>query len=377
MIKEKALLHLVLAESRRLAEEGPPELEARLAELSDTMETALDRKTREYVVSATVGGRAVSLRLPEAWFEFYRRADGVQQLVAGEEATSEPAPDVAARNVDAARRLLREVLAGAGLAIPATIARRAAGPHRGRRWIWPSAVAAAAGIAAAAPAVALTVFAVQALLMAARAPARLANAAGVALGVACWFGGATGSAMGVTSGALAHLWLLWEAERRRGSTPWFLGLGVAGGALVLLDRSVGITHVFMTGLAGLLSPALSSRALDARRLAGFASGTLGGVALGLFAARAPVLTDGQAAGLTGGALFGAVALVLGFVYWFTGRHDSVFALLLPFYCAAMLFLGERAPDVVAIEPHAALIVGLALSWASKFPSTRLRFLLHE
>src|SRR5882762_1264866 len=35
VIKEKALLHLVLAESRRLAEEGPPELRARLDELSD------------------------------------------------------------------------------------------------------------------------------------------------------------------------------------------------------------------------------------------------------------------------------------------------------------------------------------------------------
>ena len=182
--------------------------------------------------------------------------------------------------------------------------------------------------------------------------------------------------MGVTSGALAHLWLLWEAERRRGSTLWFLGLGVAGGAVVFLDRSVGITHVLMAGLAALLSPALSSRPLDAWRLAGFAAGTLGGTALWLVAAPAPVLTDGQAAGLTGGAFFAAVALVLGFVYWFTGRHDSVFALLLPFYCAAMLFLRERVPEVVAIEPHAALIVGLALSWVSKFPSTRLRFLLH-
>lgn len=376
MIKEKALLHLVLAESRRLAEEGPPKLKVWLGELSDTMETALDRETREYVVSATVGGRAVSLRFPEVWFEFYRRADGGQLLVVGEEATSEPAPDVAARNVEAARRLLREVLAGASLAIPATIARGAARPPRGRRWIWPVAVAAAAGIAAAAPAVAIAVFAVQALLMAARAPARLAGAAGFALGVACWFRGATGSAMWVTAAALAHLWLLWEAERRQVSTPWFLGLGVAGGVVVLLGRSVGVAHVFMAGLAALLSPALSSRPLDAWRLAGFAAGTLGGTALGLAAAPAPVLTDGQAAGLTGGAFFGAVALVLGFVYWFTGRHDSLFALLLPFYCAASLFVGERGSEVVAIEPYAALIVGLALSWASKFPSTRLRFLLH-
>jgi hypothetical protein len=182
--------------------------------------------------------------------------------------------------------------------------------------------------------------------------------------------------MWVTSAALAHLWLLWEAERRRGATPWLLGLGVAGAALILLNRSVGVAHVFMVGLASLLSPALSSRPLDARRLAGFAAGTLGGAALGLVAAPAPVLTDGHAAGLTGGALFGAVALVLGFVYWFTGGHDSVFGLLLPFYCAASLFVGERASEVVAIEPHAALIVGLALSWVSKFPSTRLRFLLH-
>jgi len=88
------------------------------------------------------------------------------------------------------------------------------------------------------------------------------------------------------------------------------------------------------------------------------------------------LTDGHAAGLTGGALFGAVALVLGFVYWFTGRHDSPFTLLLPFYCAASLFVGERASEAVAIEPHAALIVGLGLSWLSRFPSIRLRFLLH-
>jgi hypothetical protein len=376
VIKEKALLHLVLAESRRLAEEGPPELRARLDELSDTMETALDRRTREYVVSATVGGRAVSLRLPEARFEFYRLADGARLLVAGEEAASEPARDVAARNVDAARRLLREVLAGAGVAIPATVAPGGARPPSGRRWICPVAVAAAAGIAAAAPAVALAVLAVQALLMAARTPARLADAAGLALGVACWFRGATGSAMWVTAGALAHLWLLWEAERRQVSTPWFLGLGVAGGVVVLLDRSVGVSHVFMAGLAALLSPALSSRPLDAWRLAGFAAGTLGGTALGLAAAPASVLADGQAAGLTGGASFGVVALVLGSVYWFTGRHDSAFALLLPFYCAASLFLGERGSEVVAIEPYAALIVGLALSWVSKFASTRLRFLLH-
>jgi hypothetical protein len=132
----------------------------------------------------------------------------------------------------------------------------------------------------------------------------------------------------------------------------------------------------MAGLAALLSPALSSRPLDAWRLVGFAAGTLGGTALGLAAAPAPVLTDGQAAGLTGGAFFGTVALVLCFVYWFTGRHDSVFALLLPLYCAASLFVGERGSKVVVIEPYAALIVGLALSWVSKFPSTRLRFLLH-
>jgi hypothetical protein len=374
VIKEKALLHLVLAESRRLAEGGAPELKARLGELSDTMETVLDRKTREYVVSATVGGRAVSLRVPEAGFEFYRRADGARLLVAGEEVT--PERDVAARNGEAARRLLREVLAGAGIAIPATPAPRAARLPGGRRWIWLVAVASAAGIAAAAPAVALAVFAVQALLMTARTSDRLANAVGLGLGVSCWFGGATGSAMWVTSAALAHLWLLWEAERRRGATPWLLGLGVAGAALILLNRSVGVAHVFMVGLASLLSPALSSRPLDAWRLAGFAVGTVGGTALGLMAAPAPVVTDGQVGGMTGGAFFGAVALGLGFVYWFTGRHDSVFSLFLPFYCAAMLFLAELAPAVVAIEPHGALIVGLALSWASKFPSTRLRFLVH-
>lgn len=182
--------------------------------------------------------------------------------------------------------------------------------------------------------------------------------------------------MGVTAGALAHLWLLWEAERRRGSALGLLWLGVAGGAVVLLDRGVGLTHIFMVGLAALLSPALSSRPLDAWRLAGFAAGTLGGTALGLVAAPASVLTNGQVPGITGGAFFGAVALALGLVYWFTGRHDSPFSLLLPFYCAASLFVGERASEVVAIEPHAALIIGLALSWISKFPSTRLRFLLH-
>jgi hypothetical protein len=376
VIKEKALLHLVLAESRRLAERGAPELNARLGELCDTMETSLDRKTREYVVSATVGGRAVSVRIPETGFEFYRRADGGPLLVAGEVTTSDPGQDVAARNVEAARRLLREVLAGAGIAIPPTLASGAARLPRGRRWIWPVSIAAAAGIAAAAPAVALAVLAVQALLMTARTPDRLANAVGLGLGVICWFGGATGSAMGVTSAALAHLWLLWEAERRRGSTPWFLGLGVAGAALVLLNRSVGVAHVFIAGLAALLSPALSSRPLDAWRLVGFATGMLGATALALVAAPAPVVADGPAAGLTGGAVFGAVALGLGFVYWFTGRHDSVFGLLLPFYSAAMLFLSELAPEGVAVEPYGALIVGLGLSWVSKFPSTRLRFLVH-
>jgi hypothetical protein len=103
---------------------------------------------------------------------------------------------------------------------------------------------------------------------------------------------------------------------------------------------------------------------------------LGATALALVAAPAPVVADGPAAGLTGGAVFGAVALGLGFVYWFTGRHDSVFGLLLPFYSAAMLFLSELAPEGVAVEPYGALIVGLGLSWVSKFPSTRLRFLVH-
>lgn len=346
-MKEHALRHLLLREARELAHLSGPARRAAIDAACDSLTIEVDTAQRLFIVGARIDGRPVEVRRPASDFAFYRQTSK-RLPIAGKA----PATDTfAEQNSAAARAILEELLTLANA--PNDVA--APSNNEGGLWRTVAAtgvIAVGASVLARSPAAGIACAGTVVALRASGVKTSHALLGAIATGLASVRNG-RGVSAAATGLAFAHLGALWLAERE-GAGEWAHALlGASTLAIAALDRRVAAAHTLTTSVAALTAPLVGRRRpawSPALTYVAFAAPVFATCARGASWSASPAM---------------AAATGIGLTHWFTGRHDSAFALALPVEAASLIAAGAGAA-----APVIGSLVGLGADAASYFPAFR-------
>ncbi len=376
MRRNRALLHLLLAEASRLEQRAAEDaaVGGALRDIADSLRVEHEKPRRLYRIAAIVSSERVELEVPDSNFRFYER---------GSADPTGTRDSVAEWNSAAARSLLRNLCGLAQVEAPTawfeTGARRDRLPSTARNAgitalllaVVVSATATAAGLSASLVVlIAAASLVLLALLGAIETPAWLAALLATGFGVGTAVIAHPGPDTARATLALIVFPTLALACERSGMRPaMMLPLGAAAALPSLVAPHFGPIHVVLAVLLVDLSWLITPWRCSARRVGSFHIGA-GVAAVGVHAFRAAVPSSGPVPVWVVGVA--SLLLLVGLFFWFAGTHRSGLRLVLPFYLAAGLVAASAAgAGVLVTAPALAVATAMGWIWLTQFqPASR-------